>query len=394
MSLYKKVKMLKGVMKIRVEGFFMERFINLCLQENIEIWDIKRLNEGTVDLKLQPIHYEKVCEIATITKCNIEILEKNGIPFIVNRYKHRKLFAAFIAIVAMGITVVNMFVWKVEVVGEFDIPIEEVYSFLADENIQVGSLKKQIDIEKSKTNILLARDDIAWIGISLKGNQVTVEIVPKEQMQEDPYKGTVGNIVAEKGGIVEKIYVANGTANVHKGEVIEPGTILINGIYTGEDQTSRKVRAEGEVVLRTTYVEKTKVPFQKDIVSKTGRVQKNYDLKLNFIRINLLNQVTNFEKYDTITQEKVFSLFGKIRTPICLIEIRNEEIKVDQIKYTAKQAEDLAIVSNHEKLKNTISKAAERLDYKNKTWQNDEYLEVETTVQCLEKVGTYVKIEE
>ena len=52
MSLYKKVKKIKGIIKISVEGFFIERFINLCLQENVEIWDIERINEGTINVKL------------------------------------------------------------------------------------------------------------------------------------------------------------------------------------------------------------------------------------------------------------------------------------------------------------------------------------------------------
>ena len=90
MSLYKKVKNIKGIMKISVEGFFIERFINLCLQEDIEIWDIERKNEGVIYVKFFYNKYEKICEIANITRCKIVVLEKNGAPFFINKYKHRK----------------------------------------------------------------------------------------------------------------------------------------------------------------------------------------------------------------------------------------------------------------------------------------------------------------
>lgn len=407
MSLYKKVKKIKGIMKISVEGFFIERFINLCLKEEIEIWDVERINEGIVNVKFFYTNYDKIYEIANITRCKIDILEKNGAPFLINRYKHRKIFAAFIAIITIIITVVNMFVWSVEITGEFSIPIEEVKQLLEEENIKVGVLKKNIDVESAKLEIVLKRKDISWIGINLRGNKVVVEIVPKELAEEDIYKDTVGNIISNKSGIVEKIYVAEGTAMVKKGELVEKGTLLISGMVTNGVNTkagilgdssflteTRMVRAEGEVTLKTTYVEKSKIPFEKDVVSKTGNVEKTYKMKINNYTINLINKVTNFEKYDTITTEKVFSLFGQIKTPISLVEERVEEIEVDKIIYTSKQAEELGIVTNNEKLKKIIPEDAERIEYYNNVWENEGYLEVETVVQCLEKAGTYEKIEQ
>ena len=393
MSLYKKVKNVKGIMKISVEGFFIERFINLCLQEDLEIWDIERIHDGVIYVKFFYTNYDKICEIANITKCKIEIKEKNGVPFLINRYKHRKIFAALIAVVTTIITITNMFIWEVKIIGDFSIPIEEVKELLEEENIKVGVFKKDINIESAKLNIILKRDDIAWIGINKKGNKVIVEIVPKVLAEEDLYKDTVGNVIADKAGIVEKIYVAEGTAMVKKGELVDKGTLLISGMVSSELSDTRYVRANGEIVLKTTYVEKTKIPFEKDIVTKTGNVEKSYKMKIKNYTINLINKVTNFEKYDTITEEKVFSLFGQFETPITLVEERFEEIKVDKINYTKKQAEDLGMIANNEKLKKIIPNEAEKVNYYNNVWENEEYLEIETVVQCLEKVGTYEKIE-
>lgn len=406
MSLYKKVKNIKGIMKISVEGFFIERFINLCLQEDIEIWDIERVNEGIVNVKFFYLNYEKICEIANITRCEIKILEKNGVPFFVKKYRHRKIFAALIAIVTTIITISNMFVWNIEILGDFNIPIEDVKELLSGENIKVGMLKRKLDADSAKLNIALKRKDIAWIGINIDGTKIKVEIVPKELAEEDIYKDTVGNIISNKSGIVDKIYVAEGTAMVKKGDIVENGTVLISGIVTNGVNTKagilgdpsvmkekRIVRAEGDVTLKTTYVEKTKIPFEKDIVSKTGNVEKSYKMKINNCTINLTNKVTNFEKYDTITTEKVFSLFGQFKTPIMLVEERFEEIEVDKVKYTKKQAEELGVITNNEKLRKTIPKDAEKMNYYNNVWENEEYLEVETVVQCIEKAGTYEKIE-
>ena len=299
MSLYKSVKKMKGIIKISVEGFFVERFINLCLYEKVEIWDIERVNDGVIYVKIYPYSYEKVNDIATKTKCKLEIIEKNGVPFVIKRYRHRKIFAILTAAVVTVITITNLFVWQVDIIGEFSIPIEEIKELLNEENIKVGVLKKDIDIDACKLNISLKRDDIAWLGISIKGTKVTVEIVEKTLAEEDKYQGTVGNIISDKEGIVEKIYVAEGTAMVKKGEIVDKGSLLISGLVNSELSESRYVRASGEVTLRTTYIEKTKIPFEKDLVTKTGQVKKYYKLKINNYVINLGNKVTNFEKYDS-----------------------------------------------------------------------------------------------
>jgi len=393
MSLYRKVKNVKGIMKISVEGFFIERFINLCLQKNIEIWDIERINEGIINVKIFYINYEEICEIADTTRCKILIIEKNGAPFFIKRYKHRKLFVALIVIITILIVILNMFIWKIDIIGEFSIPIEEVKKILEDENIRVGTFKKNIDINKIKLDVILKREDIAWMGINIKGNRVIVEIVEKELEDKDIYKNTVGNIISNKSGIVEKIYVADGTAVVKKGELIQPGTLLISGLISKENAEPRYVRADGEITLKTTYVQKTKIPIEKDVISKTGNVEKSYKLKINNYFINLTNKVTNFEKYDTITKENTFSLFGYFTTPIVLIEETFEEIEVDRIKYTKKQAEDLGIISNNEKLKSIIPMNAKKINYYNNIRESEEYIEVETIVQCLENTGTYEKIE-
>lgn len=406
MSLYKKVKKMKGIIKVSIEGFFIERFINLCLQENIEIWELERINDGIINVKFSYTSYEKICDIAEITKCKINILEKKGIPFIVKRYKHRKIVVALICIIVILITVTNMFVWNVEIFGDFSIPIEIVRNLLDENDIKVGGLKSNLDIDAAKLNILLARSDIAWVGINLKGNKIVVEIVQKELVDDDIYRDTVGNIISDKTGLVEKIYVAEGTAMVKKGELVDVGTLLISGVVSkgittkagvlGENlgnQEIRYVRADGEILLKTTYVEKIKIPFEKDIVSKTGNVEKTYKMKLNNCTINLINKVTNYEKYDKITNEKVFSLFGHFKMPITLVEESFEEIKVDTIRFTEKQAEELGIITNNGKLKEIIPEDAERINYYNNIWKNEDYLEVETVVQCLEKTGTYEKIE-
>ena len=42
-----------GYANIQVEGYFVERFINLCMNRNIEVWDINKLYDGVITLKIK-----------------------------------------------------------------------------------------------------------------------------------------------------------------------------------------------------------------------------------------------------------------------------------------------------------------------------------------------------
>ena len=44
-------RMKKGTIIVEVEGFFVERFLNICKSKNIEINDIKYVNNGIIVFK-------------------------------------------------------------------------------------------------------------------------------------------------------------------------------------------------------------------------------------------------------------------------------------------------------------------------------------------------------
>lgn len=386
------VKRIKGYITIRVEGYFVERFINLIMLNSIQIWDIRQENVGIITAKIYAKDFLKIKNISRKAKCKVKIENKNGIPFLLNRYRHRKIFAALIAIVSTAITVFNLFIWNVEVIGDFSFPIEQIIEDLAKENIKVGVLKKNINPEKIKLNMTLKRNDIAWIGISIKGNKAIVEIIGKEEKVDDYVNVEPGNIVSDKEGVVEKIYVAQGTAVVKKGDVIEKNQILISGEVKSEFADTRFVGAEGEIILKTWYSEKYNVPYVREIVSKTGNKEADYRIKIFNYKINLLNNGTNFEKYDTIISNNQFSIFGKIYCPIELTTHLYEEVSVEKITYTKEQAKQKAIELVKEGVNKKIPDDAKIMDEKITITEKKDGIEAEILMQCEEKTGIYKRI--
>ncbi len=216
-----------------------------------------------------------------------------------------------------------------------------------------------------------------------------MEIIGKEEKANDYVNTEPGDIVSDKEGVVSKVYVAQGVAKVKKGDIVLKGDILISGEVTSEHADTRYVPSNGEIILKTWYVEKYKVPYNKLIISKSGNKEKSYAFDIFNYKINLLNKDTNFEKYDTITSSNNFSLFGKFELPIKVTTQTYEEVVIDNITYTKKQAEDMAKECVKKSVLEKIPSDATIVNEKINIIENDEDIEAEIIVECEEKAGVY-----
>lgn len=383
----------KGYIIINVYGFFVERFLNLALSKGINLWNIKKTEDVYIVACTNIFEYKKLVAIAKKTGCKINIQKKVGVPFFIVKHKKRKTFFVFAVLISILIYVYGLFVWQIDIVGDFTFPIDQIKEELALENVRIGILKNSLDTSKIKNNIYMRRHDIAWIGINIRGTKAIVEVVEANLKKEEEFANMPCNIVSNKDGIVYKVNALEGTSAVQVGDIVKSGDVLISGIMYSQNAGNRFVNAKGSVLLKTWYTDKIKIPFERDIVSKTGRTNKSYILGFKNYKINLLNSGTKFEKYDTITSENSLRLFGRFEVPINLTTIVYREISIDTIKYTKDQAMIIATNEIENSIKNRLDKNIEIIDKRVKTNITSDGITVEITLECLEETGVKQKLE-
>jgi len=71
---------------------------------------------------------------------------------------------------------------------------------------------------------------------------------------------------------------------------------------------------------------------------------------VNNFKINLYKRLPNFEKYDTIVENKKLKLFSNLYLPVELIKKDFIEVKEKEIQYTQEEAKQLGINKCKEKL--------------------------------------------
>ncbi len=204
-----------GSVDIVVEGFFIERFINICKTENIILWSSK-IEKGTIlRARISKSDFKRIRHIARKTSCRVVLENKNGLPFVVKKYKKRKIFAVALLVIAIFCFLVTRFIWNIEISGNDKISKEEILSDLGSYGISIGKLKMNLDLEEIKNEIRLKRDDLAWMGIDIKGTNVIVTVVEAIEKPEIVDENTPSNILSDRTGTVSKMVVRNGTARVN-----------------------------------------------------------------------------------------------------------------------------------------------------------------------------------
>ncbi len=382
-----------GYLKIVVEGYYIERFINICTNKKILIWNLKRENGVKLYLNIGINDFKKISEVCRKTKCKVKIESKHGIPFLLQKYKKRKIFLLLLIIVAFCIYFSSNYVWNIEVIEENNQDLPNIMQDLQNAGLSVGTQKRKIDTKEIINSIRLNREDVAWMGIELKGTNAIVKVVKADEAPQIIDDTEYCNIVADKDGIITKINAQNGTAIVNVGDVVKKGTILIAGVMEGKYTEPRYLHAIGEIEAKVWYTKTKKIYYKQTNYEQTGREENNYAIKINNFKINLPKGVSKFELYDTIEQEKKLKIFSNLYLPISIIKTTNKETTKVEQNYSYNEALEVGKKELEQEIENEIKNKENILNKTVNTYKNSEYVEISMTYEVLENIGTNEKIE-
>ena len=326
-----------GYVNITVEGFFVERFINICISKKIILLNLHREKSTILKAKVIKSDFKKLRHVARKTKCRVKLEKKNGIPFILNKYKKRKVFAIAIVVIAIFIFILTRFIWNIEIIGLDKISEEEMLDIFKSHGIDIGKLKSTLNLDEITNSIRLERDDLSWIGIKIKGTNALITVVEAKEKPDIIDKNKICNIVSDKDAIISKIIVQNGTQRVSIGDEVKKGDLLVEGVMEGKYTGKRYVHAEADIYGNIFYEKEKYENYIQDIDKKTGNEEKKIEIYINNFKINFNKGVSKFKNYDTIRTNKKIKLFSNYYVPISIIKVTNFEIYKDQIQYSKEE---------------------------------------------------------
>ena len=284
------------------------------------------------------------------------------------------------------------FIWNIEVRVENDEKMENIVQDLEEMGLKTGEWKDKINTKEVINRVRLKRQDIAWMGIELKGTNAIVRIAKAKEKPQIIDENEYCNIVSDKTGVITKISAQNGTAVAKVGDTITKGTPLINGWLEGKYTGIRYVHAKGEIEAKVWYTKSKKVEYNQIIKEETGNEENKYTIKLNNFQINLQKKLSKFKIYDTITSENKFKIFSDFYLPIAIEKTTYKEQKEKKITYTPEEAKNIGIEQVQKELDEEIENKENIVNKNINFYQRQDAVEVYVTYEVLENIGTEEKI--
>ena len=350
-------------------------------RSGIYLENLKREKSTIIKASVPVKEFKNVAKIAKESKCKIKIKSKKGLPFILNRYRKRKIFAISLLLVLFSLVILSGFIWNIEITGNETISSEDILNIAKSEGLETGKLKRKVDPKKIVEKIRLERADISWVGINISGTNVVIKIVEADKAPEVINKNDYCNIIAKKDAMIVSANAQNGTLQVKEGDVVKQGSVLIAGWLEGKYTGVRYVHATGQVMAKVWYSKKEKVYYKQNERKQTENVEKKYSINIKNFAINFYKKLSKFEIYDTINTEKKLKISSNFYLPFELIVKENHEVIEEEKNYTKDEAKQIGIDNEKDIVNEYIN-----------TNESEEYIEVEVIYEVLENIGTEEKI--
>lgn len=387
------LKYILGYVRITVEGYYIERFINICTTNKILIWNLKREKAVKLYLNVGIKDFYRAVKVAKKLKCKIRIEKKRGVPFLLNKYRKRKAFLISLLLIIIALYTSSNYIWNIEIQIEENLELENIEQDIKQAGLEVGTLKSEINTQEIVNKIRLQRDDISWIGINLKGTNAIVKVVKAKEAPDIIDESDYCNIIAKKGGIITEIIAQNGTAQVKVGDQVEQGQVLIQGTMVGKYTGTRYVHSLGEVKAVVKYEKTEKFSLKEEQKVKTGNQEVKYRINFNNFQINFYKTLSKFKIYDTIEENKKFRIFSNLYLPISVTKITNEELENFSKEYTVEEATEKGTKMLEEQIETEIEEKENILGKNAAITEGEGHLEITVTYEVIENIGMQEKIE-
>lgn len=340
------LKYIRGYLRIRVWGFSPERFMNLCSNKNILLWDIAR--EGDVYyMNITLKGFFNLRPIVKKTGTRVAVLKRYGLPFFLPKLLKRKVFLAGLFLAVAFWIWSSAYIWKIELGGNYQITNDIFGDFLKENNVSEGMRKKDLDIEALEKEIRRQFPQITWASAKLDGTKLRIDIKENDApIISEVRKETVGSdLVTQYDGTVVSIMVRSGVPVVAVGDAVEAGSVIVEGkvpVYN-DDGTVREyifVDADADVMLEHTVEFSDSLSF--DYIKKeyTGREKKRYYIRMGTKEWKMPED-RPFLVYDSVIKESRALIFQKLSIPIYTGSYTHREYQNVEYVYTLDEARTL-----------------------------------------------------
>ncbi|MDE6662682.1 MAG: sporulation protein YqfD [Lachnospiraceae bacterium] len=382
------IQYIKGYVSIKVWGYSTERFLNLCGNHDILVWDIE--NHG--DYYTMKVSVKGFFSLKTLLKktgTRASVLERYGLPFFVPRIKRRKIFVIGLVVCLLFWMLTTRFIWDIKITGNYSLTEDILMDYLNNQNVHTAMKKSDLQIEELERNLREEYDIITWASLKVDGTTLIIQIRENEMPE---YDTAVGNeqdsvlpdddmrsgkdIVAAKDGTIVYMITRKGVPQVALGDSVEKGQLLVSGavpVYN-EDTTVRRYQYyEADADIMLSYDKSIKVEKETAYEDKvySGNEKKILLLGIKDREWNLSFGKIKYEDYDVSGEKKQVQLLDHLFLPAYYGMKYAKEYTLVEKKHTEEEMQQI-MEEEWSKILQTLEEKGVEITEKNGTIRKNE----------------------
>jgi len=391
---------LKGYVAVEVTGSAVERFLNMAAHRGVYMWNISPIENG-VKMHCSIRGFKMLRSCVKKTKVRLKIAQREGFPFIMHKYRKRKILMGGIAFFVLFLYAMSSFVWRIDIVGNERVSSEAILEFSDTHGLHIGAFKHSVDHKEIGRQLLFEFKDVSWVDVHTRGTRTTIIISETIPEQLRIPRDIPCNIVAAKDGLITSIATASGLPQVRQNDVVRQGDLLVSGTlplqseHTGES-TTIFVHAYAEVWAKMYTPIQFSVPMSYTQKIFTGKERSHHTFQWLIGQqgsINLFHGRIPFTNYDKIVSHTQPGASGDYPLPFVWTRAAYREFIPETRYRTIEDAKALADRVITERIIREFDFHADIIDKQVQFAEQPDQLVVSVLITTNERIDKAVPIE-
>lgn len=341
----------KGYVRIHICGGSYERFLNLCANHHILLWNLCPVQKG-YEADMYQRDFRSLAPIAKKCRTKVRIREKHGLPFFINRNRKRKMFAGGVILCVCFIYYLSCFIWNISIEGNLSLSRETLMAYLEKEEVGYGSAKRKIDCKNIAAQMRNDFPNLTWVSVRMRGTGLFVNVQENtDEMSAEEPAGQIqdfsSDLIADADGEIVKMVTRRGKPLVKEGDTVAKGDRLVSGELEITDDSGTVVsyqycEADADIYVKTTVSYEDSFPLTYKAPERTGNKRNAWYIKLGSQPYGIDFGIRKFEQADVIGKERQLKILRDFYLPVSFCKITAHEYKEILKIYSKEEANSIA----------------------------------------------------
>ena len=157
----------KGMLRISVTGESYDRFLNLCANHGIALWNLEyHGNAYEMDISVQG--FRMLRPLVKKSRTRVRIIRRQGLPFFLYRCRKKKMLFAGLLCGILLLYFMSCFLWRIDIEGNQQITRGQICRYLETVHIENGTRISVIDCKELAAMLRKQFDAFTWVSVNRK----------------------------------------------------------------------------------------------------------------------------------------------------------------------------------------------------------------------------------